>query len=601
MTTDTLEQVAQEADERAVRQAARRQELEDRFRQIAEGKPWYEGTGNDDQVFPHQWVAACFGAVAGRWFCGDRPGLGKTRTGIGWLDLVGSRKVVIIAEANVASQFAGEIMELAPHRTVFNLAGLSKKTRHEQLVRASRMEDAILVINYEMFRRDQDSLVKVLAWQADTVIVDEAHNIKTVKTGAFKMVQRLLFTDNTCEECGGLITGLSKPCKRCNHTQHQAGLTLKEKRELTHSQWLATKSVKKTLLLTGTPLLNTPLDLYPLLHLTRPTVFPTVDDFKKRFLKPSFAEGTRKMVFKRNGLDDLQPFIKDFFLARDLEDVGEREVVDGMNGVRLPNGQFLPDQHERIVRVEVDPERYPLQLRTIKQISEQARLVLSTGESATLMHMIQIISRKRQANVWPGGIEIRDTDSGEIIMRVGDEVQESAKMDECLEQLLAYHGKGHRQVVFSQFRTALAEFETRVRAAGLRVARFDGSTKKTLREEIKSNFYRAKGEKPKWDVVLVHYRTGGAGVNLTAATVTHILDEEWNAGKRDQGYGRTHRIGQTESTEVLVYRIPNSIDTFMANLIRMKEKLAKELKSRMMSNEEMIFKVGDAIKKGEIL
>lgn len=598
--TDTLERTAQEVDERAARQLTRRQELEARFLQLAEGKPWFEGTGNDDQVFPHQWVAACFGAVAKRWFLGDEPGLGKTRASIGWLDLVGARKVIVVAEANVASQFAGEIEEIAPHRTVINLAGLSKKTRLERLSAASRMESAILVVNYEMFRRDTDSLVKVLAWQADTMIVDEAHNMKAVKTANFKIVQRLFFTDNTCESCGGLILGLSKPCKRCNHIQYLSGLTASQKRELTLSEWLANKSVQNTLLLTGTPLLNSPVDLYPLFHLTQPTLFPTLEGFKKTFLKPSHAEGTRKLVFKRDGLEQLMPYIKDFYLARKLEDVGERTEVDGMSGIRLPNGQFLPDQHERIVRVDIDPERYPLQLRTIKQVSEQARLVLSSGETHTLMHMISIILRKRQANVWPGGIEIKDPNTGNLILKVGSEVQESAKMDECLEQILAYHEHGHRQVVFSQFRTALEEFEKRVRAAGLRVARFDGSTPRALRDEIKSNFYRAKNEPAKWDVVLVHYRTGGAGVNLTAATITHVLDEEWNDGKKQQGYGRTHRIGQTESTEVLVYRIPNSIDTFMANLIRMKAKLSNDLRNRL-TNEQLIFKVGDAIQKQEIL
>lgn len=173
-------------------------------------------------------------------------------------------------------------------------------------------------------------------------------------------------------------------------------------------------------------------------------------------------------------------------------------------------------------------------------------------------------------------------------------------MDACQEQIEAYLKQGHRQVVFSQFRTALEEFEKRLKAAGIRVARFDGSTPNKLRNEIKNNFYRAKGEEPKWDVVLVHYRTGGAGVNLTSATVTHMLDEEWNDGKKQQAKGRTHRIGQEEPTQVLIYRIPKTVDTFMANLIATKRRMADGLK-RTMSNEELIRKVGDAILKGEML
>lgn len=587
--TTVLEDAARDTDARLARQAARRQELEQRFVQIAADKPWFEG------VFPHQWTGACFGAVAKRAMLCDKMGLGKTRTSIGWLDLVGAKKVVLIAEANVASQFAGEVMELAPHRTIITLAGLSKKTRLERLARASRLPEAVLVINYEMFRRDTDSLTKVLAWQADTIIVDEAHNMKSVSSSNFRTVQRILFTDNTCERCKSLITGLSKPCRACNHVQSMSGMTAADRRLLSREQYLSTKSVQNVMLMTGTPLLNSPEDLYSNLHLIDPVKFPTFAGFKKAFLKPSFASGSRRMVFKRDGLENLQPYIKNFYLARDLEDVGKK--VEG--GILMPNGMFLPDQHIRVVRVDVDPEKYPLQHRTIQQVSNQARIALDSGETHNIMHIISVILRKRQANVWPGGIEIRDKETEKVIFSVGQEVKESAKLDAALEQIEAYHKQGKRQVVFSQFRTALEEFEKRINAAGIRAVRFDGSTPKKLREEIKTNFYLAKGEEPKWDVVLVHYRSGGAGLNLTSATVTHVLDEEWNAGKRDQAYGRTHRLGQGESTEVLIYRVPNSVDTYMAHLIQVKEKMAQDLK-RAVSNEELLRRAGEAIKNGEI-
>lgn len=591
--TGVLEEAAQDADLRARRQASRREALEAVFLDIAEGKLWYEGTGQDDKIFPHQWTGMMFGAVARRWFLGDTMGLGKTRTSIGWMDLVGAKKVLIVAEANIAAQFAGEVMELAPHRTIIVLTGNNSKTRKDRSqALLTFYREAVVVINYEIFRRDQESLTNVLKWQADTIIVDEAHNMKNVSTSNFKTVQKLIFTDNKCEKCGGLIFTLKKPCPACRWMRVQESLA-QSRTDLKH--YLATKSIENVLLMSGTPILNQPLDLYSSLHLIDPSTFPTEAAFKRTFLKPSYVEGSRKMVFRREGLKRLHPLIKNFFLARSLDDVGKR--VPG--GLELPGGRFLPDQHVRIVRVEVDPQQYPLQARTIAQVSEQARIMLSTGEAATLMHMITIILRKRQANVWPGGITFRDQESGEVIFSVGKEVQESAKMDACLEQLQAYHRQGHRQVVFSQFKTALEEFEKRCKEAGLRTVRLDGDTPKKLREEIKTNFYRAKGETPKWDVVLAHYRTGGTGLNLTSCTVTHILDEEWNAGKRDQGYGRTHRIGQTEATEVLIYRVPNSVDSWMASLIATKEKLAKDL-HRTMSSREITEKIADAIKKGEI-
>ncbi len=139
-----------------------------------------------------------------------------------------------------------------------------------------------------------------------------------------------------------------------------------------------------------------------------------------------------------------------------------------------------------------------------------------------------------------------------------------------VEQALRSPAEGTRQVVFSQFATALAELERRLVAAGLSVARFDGSTSKKARVEIRDDFYR--GQAQQFDIVLVNYKTGGTGLNLIGATVTHVLDSEWNPGKRDQALARTHRIGQTAETEVFEYRM-DGIDTYMANVLNQKQRM----------------------------
>jgi SNF2 family DNA or RNA helicase len=578
------EALAADANAREQRLLTRRAQLEEHFRGLAQGREWYEG------IFPHQWSGACYGAVAERWFLGDEPGAGKTRTSIAWLDLIEARRVILVAEANVCAQFTGEIMELAPHRTIINLAGLAKATRHERLNKLLKMPEGVAVINYEMFRRDDDALAKLLLWRADTVIVDEAHNMKNIKTSNYKHVEKIVFANNTCPSCNSLIYGLERPCGFCGWTNpfktstgwNREVSSLKGDSRLKDAKkmFLSTKSVKNLLEMTGTPILNTPVDLYSIFHLIDPISFPSESWFKTQFTHPDYS--VNRHVFSRKGLEKLSPLLKNRYQTRTLEEVGI----------------YLPKQRVHIERVEIDPKVYPLQARTIEQVSKHAAIMLSTGESTTLMHMIAIILRKRQANVWPGGIEIRDLQTGEVVFSVGQEVQESAKMDAMLHRILEQHKQGKRQIVFSQFQTALAEFEQRAQKAGLRVARFDGTTSKDRREEIKNNFYKAKNEPAKWDLVLVHYKTGGAGLNLTAAEVTHILDEEWNAGKRDQAYARNHRIGQDLETDVFVYRAPG-VDVWMANLIQMKERMVNRL-GQAMGAEKQIQLMSEAIKKGEL-
>lgn len=557
--------------------AERRAKIEGVFLARAEGKPWLEG------IFPHQWRGACYGAVAKRWILADDPGLGKTRTVTAWMDLIGARRVVLFAEANVCNQFADEIRDLAPHRRVVAVNGLDGSRRHSNLDDLPFMQQAVIVVNFEMFRRDRHALSKLTHWRADTVLVDEAHNLKATKTGNFKDVQTVVFYDNTCRQCGGAIEGLydeqyweeygrkkAKPCPSCGWRKPAP----KDDTELEHfphrlAKALSTKSVQNLALLTGTPILNNPGDLYALAHLIDPVTWPSHEGYTKKYLEMNYFSG--RWEWKPGALEILKEELRGRFLQRKKADVFTWD--EARRGWILPNGGFLPEQRVQVIDVELDRQRYPLQYRTIRQITERAMIELDSGEQANIMAIIAVMTRKRQANVWPGGIEIKDKE-GNVLFSVGKEVQESAKMDVLIDNVVHLWQGGARQVVFSHFTTALEELERRLVRKGLRVARLDGSVTKKQREVVKEDFYLAKTPgRGRYDVVLAQYRSGGTGLNLTAATETHILDEEWSPGKKGQAYHRTFRIGQESTTRVWVYRLRGTIDQWLANLLEDKERM----------------------------
>ena len=563
---------------------ARRTHLEQQFRDKAEGRVWYEG------IYPHQWTGACFGAVAKRWVLADGPGLGKTRQTIAWFDLVGTHRAVVVAPAEICSQWAGEAMTLAPHRHVVNLARLSKKERTVQLDAAVARDEGVIVVNYEIWRRDKDVLAKLMSWQADTLVADEAHVMKNTRSANFRNVGMLAMVNNQCPKCGGLIKGLyepglkgtrkvPRPCETCGWKIGDPE-PRRYANPLEHE--LRTKSIKHVMLTTGTPILNSPEDLFPLLYLCDPILFPNAKDFLAVYCVHNYHSG--HWEFRGNALKHLQPLIGGRFKQRTKEDVGIE----------------LPARRVHVVAVDLDEGTHPMQWRTVRQLTKAAMIILNSGEKTVIKHFISLITRKRQANVWAAGIEIRN-EEGDVIFRVGDDVQESAKMDALVEQALEGHKEGRRQVVFSQFKTGIVELAQRLEAAGMRVAVMTGDTPKRQREAIKTNFYRALGEEPKWDILVAHYVVGGVGLNLTACTMTHILDEEWNPGKRDQAYDRTHRIGQEEESDVYVYRMPRTIDVWMANTIHRKEKLVDEFNGTVRKEAPMHEALREAIESGEIL
>ena len=87
-------------------------------------------------------------------------------------------------------------------------------------------------------------------------------------------------------------------------------------------------------------------------------------------------------------------------------------------------------------------------------------------------------------------------------------------------------------------------------------------------------------------------------MTLNGAEVVHILDEEWNAGRRDQSFARVRRIGQNKETHVIIYRAPG-VDVWMANLIHMKEKMMRDFGVAMSAEKQMKLIV-EAVKNGEI-
>ena len=562
-------------------------ELEEKYRNLAVGNPWYDGGDDIGAILPFQWRGALFGAGAKRWILGDGMGLGKTRQSIGWLDLVQSRKVIVICQADICDQFAGEVMTLAPHRQVFNLYKKTPKTRHALMEKILEAQDAVVVVNFEIWRKDKDLLAKFMDWQIDTIIVDEAHNIKNTTTSNYKYIDMLVKVDNVCPSCKGHIKGLhgsNKKLKPCPNCGWQKGELTPVRYAYKLDEWLSTKSVKNVCFTTGTPILNSPLDIYALLHLCDPMLFARKTQFLETFCIQNYHSG--KMEFRDGQLDNLRPLIEGRFIARSREDAG---IV-------------LPTQRKHIIRVDLDEETHKKQHKIIKQLSQRAQIMLDSGESMTIMHLIALITRKRQANVWPAGIELRDAE-GEVVFSVGDEVQESVKFDAALEYIMQIHDEGRRQVVFSQFSTALQAFKGILEAQGLRVAVLTGATPRKERDEIKSNFYLAKGEEPRWDILLCNYKTGGTGLNLTAATATHIIDEEWNPGKRDQAYARTDRIGQEQESDVYIYRIPASIDTWMSNTIHRKEQMVSAFNDTMVdeSTDMTVDSLSEAMRTGEIL
>lgn len=120
-----------------------------------------------------------------------------------------------------------------------------------------------------------------------------------------------------------------------------------------------------------------------------------------------------------------------------------------------------------------------------------------------------------------------------------------------LDRLLpAFFKKGHKVLIFSQFKTQLDILEDYCRELrGWDVCRIDGGVAQDDRRGQIEEFNSNKDMR----IFLLSTRAGGQGINLASADTVILFDSDWNPQQDLQAQDRAHRIGQTRP--VIVYRL----------------------------------------------
>jgi SNF2 family DNA or RNA helicase len=525
------EHIANEEAKEAELLAHKRILVEGYRQKIEELDPaWREG------AYDHQWEGATTLALHDSALLGDEMGLGKSLTAIMTLDFIEAHRILIVAPNNTVENLTLECMRWSPHRFTFPIGGSDKATRNALLNtifrrRFEQGKDFIMTVNFEQLW-NSDFVDELRELQFDTIIVDEADGFKEKSSNLYRSLYRLRYGANKTDGNGNLIS-----------------------------------SVKHFYPMTGTFIRNKPQDIWPALNLVDKEAFPEERYFLNAYC--DYDQYDQKWSFRSGGVSSL------------IKRLGGRIVMRTI----VECGIIIPDQiihDENPAHLEVCEEckaefpirfmdgDYPDQRRIMKQLAEHSQIILDANRKTTVMEQLAIITRNRQALVWPGGIVLTGEypDGEKFKFSVGEDVHESIKIDWVERKIRALREKGKRVVVFSQFKDGIKELESRLRDH--RVVRYDGDTPSEIKSRVMQDFDRRVVElndgEYEWDIVLCNFKTGGVGLNFTHATETIILDEHWNPAGNEQAYRRTKRMGQTEVTNVYIPRVTKTIDTWMKSL-----------------------------------
>lgn len=285
------------------------------------------------------------------------------------------------------------------------------------------------------------------------------------------------------------------------------------------------------LAITGTPMENSLADLWALLSITSPGLFPSAARFNAEVIKPiESGKAPERMVALRKR-------IKPFMLRR------TKELVAADLPEKQEHTTFveLTAKHRKAYDAVLQRERKKL-LGLIKDMDRNRFIVF---RSLTLLRMLALDPAIVDEDAYAG--------------------IPSSKLDGLLESLAEVVAEGHRVIVFSQFTSFLTRVAERLEEAGIDHSYLDGSTRN--RDSVITGF--KDGAAP---VFLISLKAGGFGLTLTEADYVFLLDPWWNPAAEAQAIDRTHRIGQTKN--VMVYRLV-ARDTIEEKVLALQRKKAE--------------------------
>ncbi len=408
----------------------------------------------------------------------DDMGLGKTLQTLALVALArseGAGPFLVVAPTSVVSTWVAEAARFVPDLTVRAVEG----THARRGVPLTDLHDGadLVVTSYTLLRLESDGYAD-LAWGG--LVLDEAQTVKNHQGKTHQAVRRL--------------------------------------------------EVPFRLALSGTPMENRLMELWSLVSIVAPGLYPWPDRFREQVADPVEKEGDDRVLaaFRRR----IAPF-----LLRRTKDVVAAD---------------LPPKQEQVLTVPLTPrhrEVYDTHLQRERQH------VLGLVEEGFDRHRVAIFSsltRLRQLALDAALVDERYAGIG------------SAKVDVLADHLVEVLAEGHRALVFSQFTSFLTRVRDRLDAEGVTSTYLDGSTRD--RGAVVREF--TEGEA---GVFLISLKAGGVGLTLTEADYVFVLDPWWNPAVEAQAVDRAHRIGQQRP--VMVYRLVSE-DTVEEKVMQLKARKA---------------------------
>ena len=304
--------------------------------------------------------------------------------------------------------------------------------------------------------------------------------------------------------------------------------------------------------LTGTPMLNQVNELWGILHVLDPVAFPKYWTFVNRYCV--FGGWQDKQIIGVKNEKELTTKLKSLMIRR-----LKSEVLD------LPEVQYIQK------KIDLSPEQQRLYDKVVDELEIQIEGLNSPSEIDNALTKL---------------LRLKEI-CGTTLKFTGKD--DSAKLDQAVEDAMEILKSGHKIVVFTQFRDVQAAFQERLDKEiqaytkslppSRKPAFGDAFDMWELNGDIpqpdRQPIVKEWGNDPKPGVITCMLQVAGVGLNMTKARHALFLDKLWGPGLNQQAVDRLHRIGQseTQSVQIIEYLCKGTVETRVEQVLRTKTKL----------------------------
>lgn len=429
----------------------------------------FDVPGLGGTLYPFQKAAVQFIELTkGRTLLADEMGLGKSVEMLAYIQLHKFKKVLLVVPASLKINWHQEAKKWLSY------------TSNIQIIKTGKLvplTGTLIIINYDILKKWKEILI---SHNFDIIVLDESHLTKNGKS------------------------------QRSIATKEIAG------------------SIEKIVMLTGTPILNRPIELWNQLQILNPKKYNQKNFFKfaYAYCDPKKVRISRtKFVTDFTGASNTQALndeLKTLMIRRKKEDVLKE----------LPNKQITVFSLPILERVHQ---------QDIKRLNKLYSTLSRESDEEGNASFLTLIEQMKQAAV-------------------------QGKMKAAFEWINNFLETGEKIVLFATHQKTVDDIMNKFPKIAVKLT---GSCSQDERQKAVDQFQK----NPNIKIFIGNIKAAGVGITLTASSTVAFLELSWTPGDHMQSADRCHRIGQSNAVNIYYLIADDTIETKIVKLLQDKAKV----------------------------